>query len=35
MNGNEIQAHRYSHYLRELLEKVRDGEQFELGVKVP
>lgn len=35
MNGDEIQAHRYSHYLRELLEKVRDGEQFELGVKAP
>lgn len=35
MNGDEIQSHRYSNYLRELLEKVRDGEQFELGVKMP
>ncbi|MCZ8767206.1 SIR2 family protein [Escherichia albertii] len=25
MNGDEIQSHRYSNYLRELLEKVRDG----------
>ncbi|EOB7693078.1 SIR2 family protein, partial [Enterobacter hormaechei] len=35
MNGDEIQSHRYSNYLRELLEKVRDGEQFELGIKTP
>jgi len=35
MNGEEIQAHRYSHYLRELLEKVRDGDQFDLGVETP
>lgn len=35
MNGDEIQSHRYSNYLKELLEKVRDGEEFELGVKVP
>ncbi|HFV9991686.1 TPA: SIR2 family protein, partial [Salmonella enterica subsp. enterica serovar Orientalis] len=33
MNGDEIQSHRYSNYLRELLEKVRDGEEFELGIK--
>lgn len=35
MNGGEVQSHRYSNYLRELLEKVRDGEAFELGVKAP
>lgn len=35
MNGEEIQSHRYSNYLRELLEKVRDGEEFELGIKAP
>ena len=35
MNGDEIQSHRYSNYLRELLEKVRDGEEFELGIKAP
>lgn len=31
MNGDEIQSHRYSNYLRELLEKVRNGEEFDLG----
>lgn len=35
MNGEEIQSHRYSNYLRELLEKVRDGEEFKLGIKAP
>ncbi|HFV9879952.1 TPA: SIR2 family protein, partial [Salmonella enterica subsp. enterica serovar Birkenhead] len=35
MNGDEIQSHRYSNYLRELLEKVRNGEEFDLGVKAP
>ncbi|KAA8726307.1 SIR2 family protein [Ewingella americana] len=35
MNGEEIQSHRYSNYLRELLEKVKDGEEFELGIKAP
>lgn len=35
MNGEEIQSHRYSNYLRELLEKVRDGEEFDLGIKAP
>lgn len=35
MNGEEIQSHRYSSYLRELLERVRDGEEFELGIKNP
>lgn len=35
MNGDEIQSHRYSNSLRELLEKLRDGEAFDLGVKAP
>jgi hypothetical protein len=35
MNGEEVQSHRYSNQLRELLEKVRDGNQFMLGVKAP
>lgn len=35
MNGNEVQSHRYSSQLRELLEKVRDGEEFQLDAKSP
>lgn len=30
MNGPEVQSHRYSGLLKKLLEKVRDGEQFQL-----
>ncbi len=30
MNGAEVQSHRYSNLLKRLLERVRDGEQFQL-----
>lgn len=35
MNGVEVQSHRYSTLLKRLLEKVRDGEQFQLDAVKP
>lgn len=32
MNGNEVQAHRYSNLLRQLLEKIKNGEEFTLDL---
>ena len=35
MNGAEVQSHRYSTLLKRLLEKVRDGEEFQLDAVKP
>jgi len=32
MNGAQIQSHRYSNLLRKLLEKIRDGDEYELDI---
>ena len=32
MNGAQIQSHRYSNLLRKLLEKIRDGDEYELDL---